>query len=79
MDSGFRHSLALMTKEDLDDNTPVEYVASMNEDRKLFSLVITCKIPMKDEEYGAALMAFAQDILEGSFSFDDNAEAISEQ
>lgn len=55
----------------MDDTDEVEYIATYDEDtRKFFSLVILSESAMSDEEYAAALIAFAHDIREGNFSFD---------
>lgn len=64
-------------KRCLEDNTPVEFTATADGPGRLYSLVVSCKKPLSEEEYALCLISFAEDILENRFSFDD-ADIVSE-
>lgn len=56
-------------KRCLEDETPIEFIAQVGEDQKVYSLVITCKIPLTEDQYARCLISFAKDIIENRFSF----------
>lgn len=57
------------------DEDDIQFIASVDEAKTFYSLVVTCKHQMSDEEYADCLISFANDILEGQFRFDNNCGA----
>ena len=60
-------------KDDLTDETPVEFIASMRDDGKLYTLTVMCEVPLTAKEFAYALDAFAKDIHDGEFKFENDS------
>lgn len=60
-----------MPPKEKDDSAEVEFIATVRNDGKMYSLTVLCDFGLTDQEFGDCLIAFAQDIRQGKFIFDD--------
>lgn len=60
---------------EIDDDSEVQFVCSKKEDGSCYSLSVMCNDGLTDEEYAACLVAFAKDIEDGTFKFDNDSGA----
>lgn len=67
-------------KRCLEDQTPVEFTATVDDTNRFYSLVVNCDLELTEEEYALCLISFAEDILEHRFSFKtaDSTETVSQ-
>ncbi len=56
-----------------DDKSEVEFFATRRDDGACYTLSVVCKDGLTDDEFAACLIAFAQDIENGSFKFDNDS------
>lgn len=54
-----------------DDSAEFEYSITINEDNTQASITVSCEEGMTEEEFGAAIIAFGKDLLDGAITFDD--------
>lgn len=54
------------------DDEEIEFVTSRNEDGTCYSLSVLSRAGLTDDEFAACLVAFAKDIEDGVFKFDND-------
>lgn len=58
------------------DDTEFKYEVTQRNDKKLWSITVTCDEPMNEQEFAAAIVGLGSDILDGSMSFDTQPDVI---